>query len=574
MKGYHLLWRKKSTTILALIAIPCATSFSKTIDILQDTTGTIRFEDYTKHTNLYEQLKGIHGHAIAWGDMNNDGYPDLFVGTFANHPDSTYRDRGHPAHPAPNKLFVNKKGKKFVEVTPSPTEVRGISSGAAFADFDNDGHLDLVCSHLSYVLQEKRASNWMEGPQSGQSNKLFRNDGKGNMIDVTEGSGLVFNTNATPVAARNTFVLDYDGDGMIDLLMQDDDVWPWSIGRSKLMRNMGNMQFKDVTKEAGLPEHFYGLGGFVGDINGDTWPDIFFAHSNEMYINNGDGTFRKLKTNFLDPAFSATFRDENLVWTAGASIGDLNGDGLMDFIIGDHYQKKDVLHKILVFLNKGNDNKGNPIFENVSDKIGIQEALTKQPHIEIEDMNNDGKMDIVIASRDAFVYTNIGNDENGLPRFSGPIASNAPDKGLGYWPAGAVVDFDRDGLLDFMGVEWFSHETSPLMKNVTKGTGHYLSLKLNIASEKNRNGIGATVKIYEPGKIGNENNRLGMNVVSISNGYCSGTVSDAHFGVPGFKKVDILIEMPGKGNVYKLRGIPTQQHLVITDKTLRKYSRK
>src|SRR5690606_36742263 len=108
-------------------------------------------------------------------------------------------------------------------------------------------------------------------------------------------------------SARNTFVLDYDGDGLIDLLMQDDDVWGWSIGRSKLMRNKGNMQFEDVTKEAGLPEHFYGLGGFVGDINGDTWPDIFFPHSNEMYINNGDGTFRKLETNFVNKEFNGSF---------------------------------------------------------------------------------------------------------------------------------------------------------------------------------------------------------------------------------------------------------------------------
>lgn len=576
MKGYKTFFKKASRVIYILVAIPCSFTISKAMDHLQDTItiAPLQFQDYTKETGLYDLLKGIHGHSIAWGDINNDGYPDLFVGTFANHADSTYRHRGHPGYPAPNKLFINKKGKKFIEVTPSPTEIKGVSSGAAFADFDNDGYLDLISSHISYVLPDKRARNWTAVENLGRSNKLFRNKGRGNMEDVTEGSGLVFNTNSTPVAARNTFVLDYDGDGLIDLLMQDDDVWPWSVGKSRLMRNKGNMQFEDVTAAAGLPEHFYGLGGFVGDINGDTWPDIFFAHSNEMYINNGNGTFRKLETNFFDEAFKATFRDRNLIWTCGANIGDLNGDGLIDFAVGDHYVKKDMPHNIHVFINKGNDEKGDPIFENITATIGIKPALTKQPHIEIEDLNNDGQMDILVSSREAFAYLNMGNDENGIPQFSEPIGSNAPSNGLGYWPAGAVIDYDRDGRLDFMGVEWFSRETSPLLKNVTKGADDYISIGLNIASDKNRNGIGATVKIYEPWKTEDKEGLLGIKVVSISNGFSSGTVSDTHFGVPGFKNVDVVIEMPGKGSVYKLSGIPTQQHIVITDKVLRKYRQK
>ena len=61
-------------------------------------------------------------------------------------------------------------------VTPSPTEVKGMSSGAAFADFDNDGYLDLVTSHIA---------NTSEDNNFGRSNGLYRNDGKGGMIDVS-----------------------------------------------------------------------------------------------------------------------------------------------------------------------------------------------------------------------------------------------------------------------------------------------------------------------------------------------------------------------------------------------------
>ena len=101
---------------------------------------------------------------------------------------------------------------------------------------------------------------------------------------------------------------------------------PKSRGQSRLMRNVGGLVFEDVTLDAGLPENMNGLGGFVGDINNDTWPDFFFAHTHVMYINERDGTFRKLDSEFFDPQYAANARDGNLVWTCGAEIGDLNGD--------------------------------------------------------------------------------------------------------------------------------------------------------------------------------------------------------------------------------------------------------
>lgn len=552
MKNYYF-----STVIICFFVMILSYSFQQE---KKKKPGPITFRDVTADVGLIEPLKGLNGHCCAWGDINNDGYPDLFVGTFANHDDSVYAKRGHGAFPEPDKLFINNKGVSFTEVTPSPTEIAGIIGSAAFVDLDNDGYLDFISAHMS------SAKNTYGYPKFNQSNHLFHNDGTGRLIDVTSKSNLVFNNDTVPTSPRNTFALDYDGDGAVDLLLQDDDAWNWSIGKSRLMRNTGNMVFEDVTTKAGLPNHFYGLGGFVGDINDDSWPDIYFAHSNVMYINNKNGTFHKLDYQFFDPKYAATSREENKDWTCGADIGDINGDGLLDMVMGDHlYKAQTIKHKLSVYINKGNNSNGDPQFEEVSEKIGIKTINNKEPHIAIEDLDNDGDMDILVSNRDDFVYTNIGVGSDGLPHFTGPTGSNGPLLGLPYWPSGPVADYDRDGRLDFTGPQWYSTETSPLLRNVTEGADDYITVGINLPSEKNRNGIGATVRMYKPGKAGKKNALLGVKCICIANGYSSGNPAEAHFGTPGYNKVDIVVTMPCDGKTYIARRVPTKQLFILSE---------
>jgi hypothetical protein len=287
-----------------------------------------------------------------------------------------------------------------------------------------------------------------------------------------------------------------------------------------------------------------------------------------MYLNNRDGTFRKLDYEFFDPQYAAPAREGNLVWTCGADIGDLNGDGLLDVVVGDHFGNT-LPHKAQVYLTRWIDENGDPHFEEVSEAIGIDTVSQKEPYVAIEDFDNDGDMDILVSTRESFIYTNIGTDPNGLPQFSGPTGSNGPEGGLQYWPAGGMADFDRDGRLDYLGPQWYAEERSPLLRNVTEGAEDYIAIRINIPGEQNRHGIGAMVRIYEAGKAGTAKALLGTKCISVSNGYSGGGVAEAHFGTPGREKVDVTITMPCGGKVYTASRISNKQLYTFSGRSSR-----
>ena len=531
--------------------------FSVLFLMLLTANSQIHFEDVTERSGLIEPLKAMRGHCAAWGDVNGDGFPDLFFGTFSDYPDTVYAKRGHPAVSEPDKLLINQRDGTFKEVLDSPVRVKAVCSGAAFADFDNDGDLDLIVSHQSHDTKDSEFSEFHK-----PNNLLFENDGKGNFTHVTEQTGLNF---GWPFMGRNTFVFDYDGDGLLDLFMQEDYVRAEiSAGDSRLMKNMGNLKFKDVTEEAGFPHGFrqglYGLGGFVGDINGDGWPDVFFSHSCRMFINNKNGTFHEKEYNMIDKKYTlpATL---NSHWTCAADIGDLDNDGDMDMVMGDHFGWDTTFHRNYVYLNAGNDASGDPILQDITGEAGLSNTDGHTFHMQIQDIDNDGRMDIVTSRINSMVYRNRGV-ENGIPRFEKPY-DHGIKGGIGYWAGGALGDYDRDGRLDFMGPEWEPAFPSVLLRNFTPGTDNYIDIKPELENSKNRNGIGARVEVYKAGKLGIKKDLLGTSIISVSNGYSCGYEAIAHFGLPEDEKVDIRLTMPCNGKVYSATSVARNQRFIL-----------
>src|SRR5262249_45835533 len=153
--------------------------------------------------------------------------------------------------------------------------------------------------------------------------------------------------------------------------------------------------------------------------------------------------------------------------------------------------------------------------------------------VEIQDFDNDGWPDIYMSSGwledgkfTPLIYRNLGVGADGLPRFVPPRPIKGP---MVYYPAGPTADYDGDGRLDIFLINWFSDNHSRLLKNDAPKR-HWLQVQV-VGKKMNRMGIGAQVKIYRAGKLGDKAGLLGYQEISTGYGYASGQVAMCHFGL-------------------------------------------
>jgi hypothetical protein len=247
----------------------------------------VRFTHYTGAFGK-KYLPETLGAGGTFLDVDGDGWQDLLLVNGTDWPGQNAQPR------ATARLFRNDGRGAYVDVTTgSGLDVPIYGMGAAAADYDNDGRVDVLITAV------------------GQ-NRLFRNTGAGRFVDVTDKAGL----GGRQGFSTSALWADYDRDGRLDLLVANyvrwtpqTDVTCSTDGKTKtyctpeayrgttswLFRNLGDGTFREVTADAGLFDPTSkALGVTMVDFDLDDWPDFFVANDtqpNKLYRNRRNGTF-------------------------------------------------------------------------------------------------------------------------------------------------------------------------------------------------------------------------------------------------------------------------------------------
>ena len=343
--------------------------------ILFRNLGNGKFERRTRKAGLEGLFGGLN---LIQADYDNDGDVDVLVlrgawlGEGGRHP---------------NSLLQNDGTGRFRDVTfeVGLGDVHYPTQTAAWADFDNDGDLDL------YIGNEQ----W--------PNQLFKNDGNGHFIDVAAQAGVQNNR-----FSKGVIWGDYDNDRLPDLYVSN------YKEENRLYHNNGDGTFTDVAPKLGVTSPIESFPVWFWDYNNDGvldlyvaswWPDVkyvaaeFFdipheAEFNCLYEGDGQGGFQEL----------ASQRNLNRVsQPMGANFGDLDNDGWLDMYLGTGYPEYEALMPNLMFRNRNGTS-----FEDVTMSGGFGH-LQKGHGVAFADLDNDGDQDVYIQMGGAFAGDQFNN---------------------------------------------------------------------------------------------------------------------------------------------------------------------
>ena len=523
------------------------------------------------------------GGGISAGDINNDGLIDLYF----------------TGNMVPNKLYLNKGGLKFEDIT----DKAGLAgdnrwyTGVTMADVNNDGLLDIYCS--------------VGGKFGPKENQLFINQGDLSFKEEAAAYGLDDIGNSV----QATF-FDYDRDGDLDMYLANYPPTPFNapnqyyrfkiqypkeIETDKLFQN-NKGKFTDVSQEAGLRSFGLSLSATVGDLNSDGWPDLYisndFSSPDYLFINNQDGTFsEQVKQLTKNTSF----------YGMGVDIADFNNDKLLDILqvdmtakdnrrakanmasmnpdlfwstvnSGFHYQYM----QNSLQMNNGNLRDSLPDFSNISRFAGVSSTDWSWGPL-LADLDNDGWKDIFISNgtrreinnRDYFLQREAENNPmDSLLERSLAIPSEKIDNfvfrnekdlsfkqvnsdwGLSFegFSNGAVyADLDNDGDLEVV----INNIDDPalIFENSASESANFIKMQFE-GPEENRNGLGVKVSLEtEDGGQFQEH--------TLSRGFQSSVAPGMHFGLGDEQMINTIKVVWPDGKEQSLSDVKANQEITF-----------
>ena len=501
---------------------------AKTLFTLVDKNKTnIHFKNTAKE-NLYFNFLNYpyiyNGGGVAVGDINNDGFEDIY---FTSNQNS-------------NKLYLNKGDFTFKDITDSAQVVddKGWSTGVTMIDINNDGWLDIyVCKSGALESHELR------------KNKLYINQKNNTFKESAAQYGLDFYG-----FSIQSYFFDMDNDGDLDMYLVNHridfrnnvtldlerDKKIEDYGSDQLFRN-DNGKFTNVTNDAGVANKAWGLSASIGDFNNDGWLDIYvandFFHGDYLYINNKNGTF-------TDQVLSRFKHISNN--SMGSDFADINNDLqpdliVLDMLAEDHIREKNNMaamntNSFNMMVNSGYHhqymsnvlqlNNGNGSYSEISQLAGIAKTDWSWAPL-IADFDNDGFKDVFVTNgikndlsnqdfRDQ-MRQNIMNQkkvsikeaiammpseklQNYLYKNNGDLTFKNVSTFWGITQkinsnGAAYADLDNDGDLDLIINN--QSEVASIYKN--NSVNNYIAFVLK-GNKLNPNGIGTKITVYTPKK--------------------------------------------------------------------------
>jgi hypothetical protein len=460
-------------------------------------------QTFTKVNSLPFSNDVGYSQACSWGDYNNDGDLDLFV---AN---------GTSQWEENNFLYLNLGTGAFNRVTSGTVGGDwGKSSGASWADYDNDGDLDLFVTNFA-----------------GQNNFLYANNGDGTFNKI--GNSIVVLDSGD---SRSCCWGDYDNDGDLDLFVAN-----FQNQNNFFYINNGDGTFsKDVLSviatDGGDSE-----GCCWVDYDNDGYSDLFVVNyngqNNFLYHNEGNSTFAKISNGSIVNDGGNSF---------GCSWADYNNDGYLDVFVTNRLNENNFL-----YLNLGNGD----FFKEIND-IVVNDGGESLGSC-WGDFDNDGDQDLVVTNRDYqgnYYYSN-----NGDGTFS-KITNILPAQNPGWSTGTSCADYDNDGYLDLF-VSNYDNQMNFLYHN-SGNQNHWLNVKCH-GNETNFSAVGTKVKI----KITTD----GIGVwqtqeIFGQTGYLSQNSLNCEFGAGDATIIDsLVVYWPVSQMTTVLTQVPTNQFLVINE---------